>query len=283
VAVIVGAAVFVVVRFGAYGISWDEGVQDAYGESILRWLLSGGQDQSYLGISNLRNYGPLFDVIIAAVNRVSTLGHFETRHLINGLVGVLGLVGVWRLALLSLGRPGTSRTRIGFLAVLILALWPTYIGHSFFNPKDIPFAVGFVWSLFFLLQLRRQLPAPSWWRVLGTAVSIGLTLSVRVGGVLLLGYLALIVLGYLVRRSWPLRRGVLERLRAAKPLRVLLLAAAVVVGAYVLMVATWPWAQLDPLRNPYRASQVIAHIDSPGTSPFGDHIIPINDAGPRAA
>jgi len=274
VAVIVVAAVLVVVRHGAYGISWDEGVQDAYGESVLRWLLTGGRDQSYLDISNLRNYGPLFDVVIAAVNRVSPLGHFETRHLINGLVGVLGLVGVWRLALLA---PSKSRTRIGFLAVAVLALWPSYIGHSFFNPKDIPFAVGFVWSLYCLLRLRRDLPRPSWWLVLGTTVSIGLTLSVRVGGVLLFGYLALIVAAYLARRSWPLGRGVLERLRAAEPLRVLLTAAAIVVGAYALMVATWPWAQLDPLRNPYRASQVIAHIDSPGTSPFGNQLISIHD------
>lgn len=277
VAVIVVAAAFVVVRYGVYGISWDEGIQDAYGESILRYVLSGGGDTSYLGISNLRFYGPLFDVVVAAVNRVSTLGHFETRHLLNGLVGVLGLFGVWRLALLPSGRPESGRTRVGFFAVLMLALWPSYIGHSFFNPKDIPFAVGFVWSLYFLLRLRRELPKPAWWLVLGAAVSIGLTMSARVGGALLLVYLGVLVLAYLVRRTWPWRRGVLERLRSARPLRVVAIAALVAVGAYVLMVATWPWAQLDPVRNPFRASQQLTHITAEGIAPFGGDIISIND------
>ena len=50
----------------------------------------------------------------AAINRLSPFGTYETRHLLNGLVGVLGLVGAWKLGR-ALGGP-----RAGFIAALFL-------------------------------------------------------------------------------------------------------------------------------------------------------------------
>ena len=36
----------------------------------------------------------------------------------------------------------------------------------FNNPKDIPFAVGMVWALYYLVRLVPELPRPrrGWWR-----------------------------------------------------------------------------------------------------------------------
>ena len=70
----------------------------------------------------------------AFLNKVSPFGNYETRHLLNGLVGVVGIVGTWKLGRV-LGGP-----RAGFLAALFLALTPNYYGQMFNNPKDIPFA-----------------------------------------------------------------------------------------------------------------------------------------------
>ena len=54
-------------------------------------------------------------MIAAALNRFSPLGVYETRHLLNGLVGVLGLVGCWKLGR-ALGGP-----RAGFIALAVPA------------------------------------------------------------------------------------------------------------------------------------------------------------------
>ena len=96
------------------------------------------------------NYGAVFDSIAAALNTVSPFGTYETRHLLNALVGVVGLIGTWKLGRV-LGGP-----RAGFLAALFLALTPNYYGQMFNNPKDIPFAAGMIWALYYLVAWCRS-------------------------------------------------------------------------------------------------------------------------------
>src|SRR5262249_37115152 len=136
---------------------------------------------------NLYNYGAAFDTIAAAFNRFSPLGIYETRHLLNGLIGVLGLIGCWKLGR-TLGGP-----RAGFIAALLLLAIPNYYGQMFNNPKDIPFAVGMVWSVYYLVRMIPVLPRPKWSVVVKFGVAAGLSLGVRVGGLLLICYLGLLL------------------------------------------------------------------------------------------
>ena len=148
--------------FQHYGISWDEEIQNTYGKKILSFYLSGFEDQSVFKHFNLYLYGGSFDLVAAIVNTVSPFGEYETRHLLGGLVGTLGLAGVWRLGRLF-GGP-----RVGFLALLLMVVTPVYYGHMFINPKDIPFACGMVWSLYLMCRMMGMLPrvplkiAPTW-------------------------------------------------------------------------------------------------------------------------
>ena len=147
------AAVLVVLTFRGYGVTWDEDVQNWYGNLVLNYylsLLGEMRTPNWLLLykyGDLYNYGAVFDMTAAALNRFSPLGVYETRHLLNGFVGILGLAGCWKLGR-ALGGP-----RAGFLAALFLLLTPNYYGQMFNNPKDIPFAVGFVWSIYYLVRI----------------------------------------------------------------------------------------------------------------------------------
>ena len=88
----------VLVTFADYGVTWDEPRQNRYGELALGYYCSRGADHAVFSYFDLYLYGAAFDLLAALVNTVSPLGVYETRHLLNALVGIAGLAGTWRLA-----------------------------------------------------------------------------------------------------------------------------------------------------------------------------------------
>jgi hypothetical protein len=70
-----------------------------------------------------------------------TAESYAVRH----LVGV-GLSVVAGIAVFVSARVLTGSTTASLFGWAVLALWPTWLGHSFTNPKDFPAAVG--WTLF---------------------------------------------------------------------------------------------------------------------------------------
>src|SRR5437868_694166 len=107
-------AVVVVATFGDYGVTWDEDVHNWYGVFVLDYYLTLFKDGRCLNWLNLYNYGAAFDTIAAALNHISPFGTYETRHLLNGAFGIVGIVGGWKLGR-CLGGP-----RAGFIAALLL-------------------------------------------------------------------------------------------------------------------------------------------------------------------
>src|SRR2546428_5838213 len=126
-------------------------------------------------------------MVAAALNKFSPLGVYETRHLLNGLVGLLGLAGCWKLGR-ALGGP-----RAGCIALIFLLLTPNYYGQMFNNPKDIPFAVGGVWATYYMVRILPALPRPPLGFLIKMGLAIGLALGVRVGGLLFFCYLGLLL------------------------------------------------------------------------------------------
>ena len=112
------------------------------------------------------------------------MGPYETRHLVNVFVALAGVVATYRLGALLGG------ARSGVLAAVLLAATPAYYGHSFNNPKDIPFAALHAWVLVFALESAAALPRVPIRRVLALGVAVGLALGVRVGGAFVFGYVA---------------------------------------------------------------------------------------------
>src|SRR5262249_53893069 len=137
----------VIFTFRDYGVSWDEQVQNIYGRMLLSYYLSGFHDQSLFHYLNLRYYGGAFDLVAAIANRVSPFGEYETRHLLGGLVGLVGYIGLWRLARLLAGE------RAALFVLALAALTPLLYGHDFINPKDAPFAWTLVWTIYYVCRV----------------------------------------------------------------------------------------------------------------------------------
>ncbi len=181
------AAILVLFTFTDYGVTWDEDVHNWYGVLALDYYLSLFADQRALHWLDLYHYGAAFDMVAAALNRFSPLGVYETRHLLNGFVGIIGLAGCWKLGR-ALGGP-----RAGFFALLFLLADPELLRADVQQPEGHP--VCRRWRVGELLYGAHPAdpaaPAAAAGRQDG--VAIGLALGVRVGGLLFLCYLGLLL------------------------------------------------------------------------------------------
>jgi hypothetical protein len=242
------ASVLFVARHGTdTGVTFDEVFQRRYGEKVMAWFRSGFTDDSAMRYKNLRYYGGLFDLSGQWLDEHSSLGPYETRHMLTAFVALLGGVGAWKLAAAVAG------PRAGFFAALMLAFTPAWLGHGLFNPKDIPFGTAAVWAAHGALELGIG-PMPLRARdVLWAGFTLGIALAVRPGGIVLLGYPVLAAgARYTLELVW--RRRERRTLGAAGlGLRCALQLSFVYALAWLLMLSTWPWAQRGPLERPIEA------------------------------
>lgn len=268
-ALLVALAALVLLTFADYGVTWDEDVHNWYGVFVLDYYLSDFTDLRSLHWLDLFNYGATFDTVAAALNAISPFGTYETRHLLNGLVGIIGVIGTWRLGRYIAGPRG------GFIAALFIALTPNYYGQMFNNPKDIPFAAGMVWSIYCLVRLIPELPRPRWSLVVKLGIAAGLTLGIRVGGLLVFAYLGMMIALFALWRGLETRRpevsigeGFIGLARILVP---------VVLVAYPVMLLFWPWAQQSPIEHPLAALATFSHETFPFRTLFAGHYFPASD------
>ena len=263
------AFVLVFLTFRDYGVTWDEDAHNWYGNFVLDYYLSFFVDHNALHWRDLYNYGAIFDTLAAALNRVSPIGIYETRHLLNALVGILGLVGCCKLG------HAMGGARVGFLAGLFLLLTPNYYGQMFNNPKDIPFAVGVVWATYYMVRIVPLLPRPPLRPLIKFGVVVGMTMGVRVGGLMILCYFGLLLaVDGLWRTIATQRAFLLIESTWIAFWRVLLPA---VVFAYPVMLLFWPWGQTDPIENPLRALAFFSHQTFPFSTLFAGQFVHASD------
>ncbi len=268
-ALFVVAAALVIVTFTDYGVTWDEDVHSWYGFFVLGYYLSFFHDLRAFHWGDLYNYGAAFDLTAAVIDRISPFGIYETRHLLNGSVGVVGIIGAWKLGRALRG------PRAGFIAALFLLLTPNYYGQMFNNPKDVPFAVGMVWAMYYLVRIMAELPRPRRRLVVKFGMATGLALGVRVGGLLLFGYLGLALLLFALWRGLETRRpGAFAAAGWTSFWRVLLPA---VMMAYPVMLLFWPWAQQAPFSHPLQTLAYFSHEIFPFRTLFAGRYFPATD------
>ena len=236
----IGYFIVICLTFQDYGITWDEGDQNEYGKGVLRYYISGMKDGLVFTKGNSYLYGALFDSVTALINLFSPLGEYETRHLLNAILGVLGAAGTFCFAHYLSGSPAT-----GLLAAVFLVLMPRYYGHAFNNPKDIPFAVFYLWSVYLLARMgdrwqSEENSARADW-IMG--LSIGACMGTLAPGLIILFYCGLLF--FLVRKEKCREDRVLEPLLASVRKRLL----RPFLIALCTMFVFWPYSHLNPVGN----------------------------------
>ena len=238
------------------GFNSDEMDMNLYGKKNVAYYSSGFRDTSFMRLEledgtevarTLHYYGSGFEYLAYGLNKITGNAdgyEYNTRHMLNQLFAILGILFTGLIA------RQVMNYRAAFISAWLLFLTPLFFGLSIFDTKDIPFLTGYVASLYFIIRFLETLPRPSWKVAAGLLCSLAFTLSIRVGGVLLLAYLFLFGIIYLLR-SKELRAGLLPAIRDWG-LKLFVSAG----GALLVMVLTWPFALEAPLTNVMRAIRV---------------------------
>ena len=251
IVLLLGLIVIVAVCYGDYAISNDEGVQQRYGELIIRYYASRMTDRSLFDLDNLYLYGGLFDVVATLLAKLLPLDLYSVRHILCALTGIGGIAAVWACARMIAG------PRAGLLAALMLTLCGVWFGGMFNHTKDVTFAAAMMAATFFLLRVMRDLPRPRPCDVVLLGLFAGAALGLRALGLMLPVYGVVAILMATASANAESGR---DRLK-------FLVHSCLVVGpaavlAYLVMIAAWPWAALDFL-NPVRGLVAFSHFQYP--------------------
>lgn len=266
----------------------NSGDEDDYqipqGENVINYFKTSGQDTTSLNFKDvMQYYGSSFDVITVFIHQTfHTKSISQTRHKCNALLGWLAILMVGLIAY-QLGG-----ARAGIIAMILLFLSPRFLGHSFNNPKDIPFAAGIIAAIYGMVLFFKQFPKVKWYTYLILVLSIAFAISVRIGGLILFGYFGLFGLVYLIRifiedkRNARLPANSKNKLQHPTPWkltgRMVIMGLAICITGYFLGLLLWPYALQSPIKNPIESFRLMSsytasiHQLFEGTFQWSDHL-----------
>ncbi|MGB3077016.1 MAG: glycosyltransferase [Chitinophagales bacterium] len=227
-----------------FGITGDERVQKDYGEKVLDYFTTFGKDHAALEFKNLYFYGGFFDMLCAAANRyIGVLDPYDMRHLLNAIFGFLMIF----FAALIAKRLGSWRS--GFIALVLLAISPQLFGQSMNNPKDIPFAAAYAFSIYQFFKWIQELPNPSVRTLIYASVGIAVAIGIRVGGLILVGILIVFLF-----TEWIFNKQLREKIKEqGNYIRIIKHLVMVSAAGYFGSLLFWPYGLAAPFSNPFKA------------------------------
>jgi tetratricopeptide (TPR) repeat protein len=192
-------------------------------------------------------YGSSFDTF------TTLLGHamgvediMEFRHWWNALFGFFTLLFG---ALLVRQATGGS-WKYAWIGLLLLFFTPRLLGESLNNPKDIPFALGYVASLYYAVRFFRQYPRVQPGTAAGLVLFTALGISIRIGGLLSIAIIGLYGVLTYIRR---IEIGSFLRLKWTGGLRWIYGLGLFAILSYLIGIYLWPYGWDAPFSNPFKA------------------------------
>ena len=217
------------------------------GGAVNRNVLSGGE---ILLQKNLHDYGGLFDLLIAAANKYLNIwGEYEMRHVITSLFGFITIFFTGLLA------KSVANWRTGCIALIVMFFSPRFLGHAMNNPKDIPFAAAYAFSLYFLTKYLLKLPKPGWKNIVMLIIGIAFVINTRIGGAIILFYFLGSTLLYIIYRH--LREHDLSYTKL-----MLLQLFVITVTGYFLGLIFWPFGHTNPFLHPFQSLMAFSNLQS---------------------
>ena len=163
-----------------YGVGVDERIQHEIANANADYIATGSAEGLYH--RNNRYFGVVFEMPMLLAERALRLQDsrhiYLTRHLLTHLFFIVGGFACGLLAYRMLG----SRW-IALLAMLMFLLHPRLYAHSFFNSKDVPFAVMLVIALYLAHRAFRKDTLGAF---LLCGIGAGLAINMRPFGLMLL-------------------------------------------------------------------------------------------------
>lgn len=247
----------------------NSGDEDAFqipqGKNVINWYKTDGADSTCMTFNNLKYYGSSFDVVTEFINQKLHIDNIhQTRHIMNSLLGWLAILMVGLIAYAFGG------ARAGVFAMLLLFLSPRFLGHSFNNPKDVPFAAGIIASIYGMILFFKQFPKVKWYTYVILILSIALSISIRIGGLILFGYFGLLGLMYIFfmlmqKKPMAADHFVTDNTKGEKSgmliLKMIGMALVTCIVGYFAGLLLWPFAMESPIKNPLEAYKLMSNFD----------------------
>jgi tetratricopeptide (TPR) repeat protein len=237
------------------GISGDEEKHYMQAGKVYNYFASDGKDTSALSDEKykLNYYGQSFDLFTyVIIKKLHIEKIYEARHVMNGFLGASAILCSGLLARLLMGNIA------GIFTMFLLFFSPGYLGHAMNNPLDVPFAFGYIFTLLQLVRFLKRLPVINYRIAILMALGIAFTISIRIGGLLLIPYIFMFSGLYVLFTPMPWKNFSSRWIKlAAKGLLVL---AGISILAYFLSILPWPYARQNPLKNPFEAMKMMANI-----------------------
>ncbi|MFN7313765.1 MAG: tetratricopeptide repeat protein [Bacteroidota bacterium] len=235
-----------------FGMTWDEKQHNEYSKLTYSWFTTLGEDSAALADSKdasdyirqaYRFYGEQMNLVAAFVYNTFDTDPFATRHFINSLYGLLGVLAV------ALTLKALTSWRGAIIALLFMAFNPGWMGFSMNNPTDIPFAVGFAVSGLFMVKILQRLPAPKQKHITWLGVGIGIGIGSRIGALLIIAFMGLFMgIQYLAK----MRAEKLGFINTYfKPYLFTFLKISGL--GYLFGIILWPYGLSNPFKNPIAA------------------------------
>ena len=234
------------------GISGDEYLHYDQSGYVYDYFASGGKNTKALDTptTHLKYYGQSIDNLTTIFIRWFAIEDvFLFRHLACSLVGWLTILVT---ALFAIWLAGYGA---GIAVILLFALSPTFMGHAQNNLKDIPFALGYISSIYFTQKFLFNENKTRLSDAILLAVSIAFSISIRVGGLLLICYLLFFLILYYFYKYYLESSFDLIQVRK-KATQCLIISFA----AWMLSIVLWPYALLNPLLNVWKSYEMMTQF-----------------------
>lgn len=234
------------------GINCDEVLHYNHSQAVYNYYATGGADTSALNtpVTNLKYYGQSFDNIVTIfINWFGVEDVYAFRHVMSTIAGWAAIVIT---ALFAIWLAGYGP---GILVLLLFAASPTFIGHTQNNLKDIPFALGYIAGIYYIIRFLYSDSRREYSDIILFTLGMAFALSLRAGGLILICYAFLFlavfyIILHLKNKSTDYREFI----------RKFIFLCIAGMLAWMISILLWPFALQSPVRNVLESYQVMAHF-----------------------
>lgn len=192
-------------------------------------------------------YGSSFDTFTTILGHwLGVDDYMNFRHYWNAIFGFLVILFTG----LTIRRISNGNWLFAWVGMLMIMLMPRFFGEALNNPKDVPFALGYIMSLYYAIKMFQSWPNFRWNAAIGLVLGTALGISVRIGGLLSIAifcfYAGLKFIEHIGYKKF-LKFQWVGFTKMATTLLLLGLAS------YILGIFFWPYGWDQPMNNPMDA------------------------------
>ncbi len=141
-------------QLSQYGVSWDEPLHRNWGKIFAMFWKTGDRHLLELMPGHGINYGPIYFYINYVISELfythGWLTFVQANHILTVLVSAVAVLLSYMLGQMIGGR------RTGFFTASFVVLFPSFIAHAHYNPKDIPLMTAILLTAVIFVSALRQ-------------------------------------------------------------------------------------------------------------------------------